>query len=118
MFFRKKIDYSMINPSSKMALKLSCLQQTGGDVKKAEELYKFLADGVESMPDYPVQRPSTMQQIQQTAGSIFSWVKENQGDIMNAVNFIQQMRGSQPIGMPPVGAPPIPPAEIPPLPQP
>lgn len=108
----------MINPSSKMALKLSCLQQTGGDVKKAEELYKFLADGVESMPDYPVQRPSTMQQIQQTAGSIFSWVKENQGDIMNAVNFIQQMRGSQPIGMPPVGAPPIPPAEIPPLPQP
>lgn len=114
MFFRKKIDYSMINPSSKMALKLSCLQQTGGDVKRAEELYKFLADGVESMPDYPVQRPSTMQQIQQTAGSIFGWVKENQGDIINAFNFIQQMRGGQPIGMP---APPsVPPAEIPPLP--
>lgn len=97
-----------------MALKLSCLQQTGGDVKKAEELYKFLADGVESMPDYPVQRPTTMQQIQQTAGGIFSWVKENQGDIINAVNFIQQMRGGQPIGVPVV--PPAPSVEIPPLP--
>lgn len=106
----------MINPSSKMALKLSCLQQTGGDVKKAEELYSFLADGVESMPDYPVQRPSTMQQIQQAAGNIFGWVKENQGDIINAVNFIQQMRGAQPIGLP--VAPPVPAVEIPPLPQP
>lgn len=117
MFFRKKIDYSMINPSSKMALKLSCLQQTGGDVKKAEELYRFLADGVDSMPDYPVQKPSAMQQIQQAAGNIFGWVKENQGDIINAVNFIQQMRGGQPIGMP-VAAPAVAPAEIPPLPQP
>lgn len=117
MFFRKKIDYSMINPSSKMALKLSCLQQTGGDVKKAEELYNFLSDGVESMPDYPIQKPSAMQQIQQTAGSIFGWVKENQGDIINAVNFIQQMRGGQPIGMP-MATPPMPSAEIPPLPQP
>lgn len=106
----------MINPSSKMALKMSCLQQCGGDVKKAEELYKFLADGVESMPDYPEQKLSTMQQIQQAAGGIFGWVKENQGDIMNAINFIQQMRGGQPIGIP--AAPAAPPADIPPLPQP
>lgn len=104
----------MINPSSKMALKMSCLQQTGGDVKKAEELYRFLADGVESMPDYPAQQPSTFQQIQQTAGQIFGWVKENQGDIVNAVNFIQQIRGAQPIGMPMASA--TPPADIPPLP--
>lgn len=105
----------MINPSSKMALKLSCLQQTGGDVKKAEELYKFLADGVESMPDYPIQKPTALQQIQQTAGGLFNWVKENQGDIMNAVGFIQQMRGGGTIGIPAAAAEPS--AEIPPLPQ-
>lgn len=105
----------MINPSSKMALKLSCLQQTGGDVKKAEELYKFLADGVESMPDYPIQKPTALQQIQQTAGGLFNWVKENQGDIMNAVGFIQQMRGGGAIGIPAAAAESS--AEIPPLPQ-
>lgn len=105
----------MINASSKMALKLSCLQQTGGDVKRAEELYRFLAEGVDSMPDYPVQPPSTMQQIGNAAGSIFGWVKENQGDIMNAVNFIQQIRGGQAPVVPGAGAV-VPGAEIPPLP--
>lgn len=32
----------MINPSSKIALKISCLQACGNDVDKAEKLYKFL----------------------------------------------------------------------------
>ena len=102
----------MINPSSKIALKLSCLQQTNGDVKKAEELYNFLADGIESMPDYPSQQPSVLQQIKQTAGGIFNWVKENQGDIVNAYNFIQQVRNGVPSASSAVSdIPPLPPME-------
>ena len=102
----------MINPSSKIALKLSCLQQTNGDVKKAEELYNFLADGIESMPDYPSQQPSVLQQIKQTAGGIFNWVKENQGDIVNAYNFIQQVRNGVSSASSAVGdIPPLPPME-------
>lgn len=118
--FKKKIDLRMIDPTSKMALKMSCLQTTGGDVKKAQELYAFLAEGVESMPDYPVQKPSTMQQLQQAAGNIFGWVKENQGDLAKAYNFIQQLRGGKPIPMPtaPASVPAAtPPVDIPPLPQ-
>ena len=114
MIFKKKIDLRMIDPSSKMALKMSCLQTTNGDVKKAQELYAFLSEGMENMPEYPVQQPSFMQQAQQTMGSLFGWFKNNQNEVMQAVNFIQQMRGGQPIGMP--VPPAAPPADIPPLP--
>lgn len=106
----------MIDPSSKMALKMSCLQTANGDVKKAQELYTFLSEGMETMPDYPIQQPSFMQQAQQAVGGVFGWVKENQGDLMQAWNFIQSMRGGQPIAMPPTPA--APPVDIPPLPQP
>ena len=116
MLFKKKIDLRMIDPSSKMALKMSCLQTANGDVKKAQELYAFLSEGMETMPDYPIQQPSAMQQLQQTTGKFFGWVKENQGDLMQAWNFIQSMRGGQPIAMPPTPA--APPVDIPPLPQP
>lgn len=117
MLFKKKIDLRMIDPSSKMALKMSCLQSANGDVAKAKELYDYLSDGVENMPDYPAQQPTAMQQFQQIAGGVFGWVKENQGDLMQAWNFIQSMRGGQPIPMPPA-APAVPPIDIPPLPQP
>ena len=114
MFFRKKIDLRMIDLSSKMALKMTCLQTANGDVKKAQELYAFLSEGMETMPEYPVQQPSFMQQAQQTVGSIFGWVKENQNDLMQAWNMVRSMRAGQPL-TPPV--PPTPPADIPPLPQ-
>lgn len=108
----------MIDPSSKMALRMTCLQQANGDVKKAKELYDYLSEGMETMPDYPVQKPSAMQQIQQGFGSVFGWVKENQNDLVQAWNFIQSMRGGQPIGAPMPGIAPAPPVDIPPLPQP
>lgn len=109
----------MIDPSSKMALKMSCLQTANGDVKKAQELYNFLSEGMETMPEYPIQRPTFIQQAQQTVGGLFGWVKENQNDLMQAWGFIQQMKsGGAPIPVePPIpaGAPPV---DIPPLPQP
>lgn len=45
----------MINPSSKIALKISCLQACGNDVDKAEKLYKFVAEDIASLPDFDVQ---------------------------------------------------------------
>lgn len=112
MFFRKKIDLRMIDPSSKIALKMSCLQQANGDVKKAKELYDFLSEDMGTMPEYPIQQPSSMQQFKETVGGLFGWVKENQNDLMNTWNFIQSMRGG---GAMPT---PTPAAEIPPLPNP
>ena len=118
MLFKKKIDLRMIDPSSKMALRMTCLQQANGDVKKAKELYDYLSEGMETMPEYPVQQPSFMQQAQQTVGGLFGWVKENQNDLVQAWNFIQSMRGGQPIGASMPGIAPAPPVAIPPIPQP
>ena len=114
MIFKKKIDLRMIDLTSKMALKMSCLQTANGDVRKAQELYAFLSDGIESMPDYTIQKPSLMQQAQQSVGSIFGWVKENKDDLVQAWNFIQSMRGKVPAPI----ATAVAPADIPPIPAP
>lgn len=100
----------MINPTSKMAMKMSCLQAVNGDIKRAKELYDFLAEGVGELPDFPIEKPTMIQQAQQAVNSIFGWVKENQNDLMNAWNFIRQARSGQPM------APIVPPTnDIPPL---
>lgn len=90
---------------------MSCLQSCNGDVKRAEELYNFLADGVETLPDFDPVKPSVLKQVTDAANGMFGWVKENQNDIMQAVGFIRQMRGG-------ASAPIAPAAEIPPLPEP
>ena len=116
MLNHKKIDLSMIDTTSKMSLKMSCTRACQGDVEKAKELYDFLVDGIESIPDFEIPRPSAVQQAQQIFGNIFGWVKDNKDDIVNAIGFIQSLRG----GAPEVGAsggsmaiPPIPP--VPPM---
>ena len=56
-----------IRPTSKIALKMSCLYTCNGDVDKAEKLYDFLAKDIEDMPTFDVQQPTTMQQIKDGA---------------------------------------------------
>lgn len=92
---------------------MSCLQSCNGDVKRAEELYNFLAADVETLPDFDPVKPSVLKQVTDAANGMFGWVKENQNDIMQAVGFIRQMRGGSPMA-----APAAPAAEIPPLPEP
>jgi hypothetical protein len=109
MFWHKKIDTRMINPASKMSLKMSCLVACNNDIDKAEKLYKFLSDGVETLPDFDVPQPTIIQQVQDGAGKVFGWVKENREDIMQAWGFIQSMRNGK-------VAETV--AEIPPIPKP
>jgi hypothetical protein len=100
-----------IDTSSKMALKMSCLAACSGDVARAEKMYNFLSDGIKTMPDYTPTPPTVVEQIKQTASDVFGFVKENQGDILQAWNYIQSMRAGQPI------VPPQPLQDIPPLPN-
>lgn len=113
MFGRKKINLKMINTSSKIALKMTCIQSCNGDLDKAERLYKFLSDGMDSIPEFEQPKPTAMQQASQAVGSAMRWVKENKDDLMQAWNFFQTMRGGATI---PTAAPP--PVDIPPLPNP
>jgi hypothetical protein len=113
MFLRRnRVDIKMINPSSKVSLKLSCLASCKGDVEQATKLYNFLADGIESIPDFDVPTPSTFDQIKQGASQIFKFVKDNRQEIMQGYNFIQSLRSGQS-----VAADVTPTQEIPPLPD-
>ena len=72
MFNRKKTDLRMINPTSKISLKMSCIEASNGDLAKAKELYDYFADGVD-IPDYRID--------------------QNSERIMKGYNMIQMMRG-------------------------
>jgi len=112
MFGRNDIAVDMIVPTSKMALKASCIRACGGDIDKAEKLYDFYMKDIESIPDFDVRPPSTFEQIKGMAGDVFGWIEQNQDKLVGAYNFIQAARGGAPIGAaagaPPAGVPPIP----------
>lgn len=101
MIFKRKnkIDIqAMANivPTSKFDLKMQCIAIARGNVDEAEKLYNFLAGDI-NIPDITPAKPSVMQQIKDTAGSIFGFVKENQGDFIQAYNYIQAIRSGAPI---------------------
>jgi hypothetical protein len=78
-----------IRATSKSSLKLQCLFCAKGDLKEAKELYDFFASDMPDLPDHdPV--PLTWQQnTAQTVNGIMGWLKENQGTLAQAYDFIQ-----------------------------
>lgn len=112
MFFgRKPIDISQIRATSKLSLKMSCLAACGNDVDKADRLYKYIADGLDNLPDVDPVKPSVFDQIKGGANDIFGWIGEHKGDLIEGWNMFQTLRGGQPISVPSA-----PPANIPPIP--
>lgn len=85
----------MIQPSSKISLKMSCLASCKGDIDQAAKLYNFLVEGVESMPDFDTPQLSTFDQIKQGASQVFRWVKENRQELAQGYSFIQSLRQGQ-----------------------
>lgn len=85
-----------IVPTSKFDLKMQCIAIARGNVEEAEKLYNFLAGDI-TIPDVTPQPPTIMQQIKDTAGGLFGFVKENQGDFIQAYNYIQAIRNGAPI---------------------
>ena len=112
MFWNKnKIDKKMIQairPTSKSSLKMQCLLVSNGDIEKAERLYDFMSKDLEDLPTFDVVPPSTMQQIKDGAVKTFSWINENQDQVMNWVGMIKQMFGKGGGGVPPTSSTPIP----------
>lgn len=113
MFFkRNKIKKDMIQnirPTSKVALKMSCLYTCNGDVDKAERLYKFLSDGLDDLPTFDAVQPTTMQQIKDGAVQTFGWINQNQDTIMNWIGIVRDMlgKGNKQV-VPPTPSSPIP----------
>ena len=104
----------MIVPTSKIALKTSCLRACNNDIDKAERLYAFFAKDLGNLPDFDVAPPSTFQQAKEFIANTFSWIDNNQDKIVGYYNVIQQMRGGQLL---PIEAQGTPPANVDPIPN-
>lgn len=85
-------------PTSKAQLLQVAMYFNKGDVSKAQEMFDFYAKNLD-LPDFDPIAPSFMQQVKANASDLFSWIKENQGDIVNGYEFIRsviQNRGAIP----------------------
>ena len=111
LFGRKPSDITQIRATSKLSLKMSCLAACGNDVDKADRLYKYISDGLDSLPDVDPLRPSVFDQIKGGANDIFGWIGEHKGDLIEGWNMIKALRGGSTIPVPSG-----PPADIPPIP--
>lgn len=111
MFGKQKIDMDVIVPTSKMALKASCMRACGNDVDKATKLYDFFVKDMATLPDFDITPPSTLAQIKDFIGNAFNWVDQNQEKLVGYYQLFQQMRGGQ------SNAPATPPVDVPPIPE-
>lgn len=107
MFGKQDINIGMIVPTSKMALKVTCIQACGGDIDKADKLYDYFVKGVSELPDFDPQRPSAFDQVRSAASDILGWLEQNGEKVSGLLQMIRG--GAAPsAGTPPQGVPPIP----------
>ena len=94
MFTRRTIDISRLKVTSKIALKLSCLEVCGNDIKDADELYNYISDGLE-LPDTDPPTPSRLDQIKRGADDIISWLGSHKDDLLQGYALIKGLIPSQ-----------------------
>jgi len=78
-----------IQPTSKTSLKLQCLTIAKGDVKTAQELYDYLAAGLETLPDFDPVKPTFLETTKNTADGILQWVRENKETLGEGIDFVK-----------------------------
>ena len=99
-------------PTSKAQLLQVAMFFNKGDISKAQEMFDFYSKNLE-LPDFVPVNPTFMQQIKGTASGIFSWIKENQGDLVQGYQFIQSVIQNK--GVIPQIAPETVDAQLPPI---
>ena len=112
MFNRRKRLLAMlqnIQPTSKTTLKLQCLQLAKGNIKEAQELYDYLAAGIESLPDFDPVKPTFIESAKDTADGVLAWFKENGDTIGEGIDFIKGLISKRNAG------PATPKAPLPPI---
>lgn len=109
LFGRTDYDYSLIQTSSKEALKRSALLVCNNDIRKASELYEFFIKDMPNIPDVDPIMPTAFDQMRDAAVGVVKWGRENQDQIVGFVNMVLSMMGKSPIGVP---TPPV--TEVPP----
>lgn len=98
----------MIRPTSKIALKMTCLEACGNDIEQAQRLYDFFIRDMENLPDMEPVVPTRFEQARDAVGSLFGWLRDNKGEIMEAWDFVSSLRGTASSATPKAGVAPIP----------
>ena len=92
-------------PKTDAEIRMFCLEMTKSDIfdhpdiEKAQEFVDYYARNLD-LPDFDPIQPTFIQQIRGNASDLFSWVKENQSDIVQGYQFIQSIiknRGEIPL---------------------
>ena len=95
-------------PTSKAQLLQVAMFYNKGDLKKAQEMYDFYSSNLQ-LPDFDPVTPTFLQQVKGSASDLFSWIKENQSDIMHGYGFIRSIISNKG-ALPPIeAATPLPP---------
>ena len=98
----------MIKPTSKAELKRQCLYLCNLNVSKAKEMYDFLVDGMDAIPDIePAQKPF-IQNFGEQANGVFQWLRDNQDMLGQGVDFIKGIVAKR-TGTPTPNVTPLPP---------
>ena len=115
MFFstkRKRLEMiQAIRPTSKATLKLQCLFAVKGDIDEANKLYDYFAKDMPALPDYDPVQPTWVDNTKDAVNGLMGWVKENQGTLAQAYEFIRgvvQNRSMPAIGVEEVVETPLP----------
>lgn len=77
-------------PTSKAQLIQVAMMYNKGDLAKAQEMFDFYSKNL-NLPDFDPVAPTFMQQMKSGASDFFSWVKENQGDLVQGYEFIRSV---------------------------
>lgn len=108
MLFPHKYHLEMIDATSKMSLKMSCLNACDNNVAKAKELYEFLTADMKDIPDFDPVKPGAFEQVRQGASEVLGWLNQHREDVAQGISFIQSLRKPAAAAQPAAGVPPIP----------
>ena len=107
---KKKMEFiQSFVPSSKAQLIQVAMWYHKGDVQKAQEFVDFYTKNMD-LPDFDPVAPTFIQQIKGNVSDLCSWIKENQGDLVQGYQFIQSIiknKGALPAVEAEVPLPPI-----------
>lgn len=88
---RKKMEFiQKYVPTSKAQLLQVAMWYHKANIEKAQEMVDFYTKNME-LPDFDPVAPTFMQQMKGGASELFSWIKENQSDLVQGYQFIQSI---------------------------
>ena len=103
-------DVTLLQTTSKDALKRSALLVCGGDVKAATEVCEYFMKDMPNMPDYDPPTTSALTQAKDTALGVLGWIDGNQDKVLGYYNLLRTLVGKSGVSVPTV------PADVPPIP--